>query len=166
MCCIIKKICETRVKMLDPKTLIHKQSPGVEDICSSFVRGKISYASVGIIDDGIVYSAFSHKDWQDTYQNCSLLQYDPSFLGALRVGSVPIFWDTVPIMTKKAAGIMRQRCEYTGVQSGVTISFKDASRVLVLTLGAKLNSVEFLEYINNGVFESFNVRDILWKKLD
>lgn len=152
--------------MIDPKNLVHRQGSVVKDICSSLVSGKILYASVGIIDGNSLYSAFSDKDWQDTYQICALQQYDPSFQGALRANSVPIFWDTVPILTKKAAGIMQQRCEYTGTSSGVTIGFKDKSRILVLTLGAKLKSIDFMGYMNEEVFKHLKVRDVLWRNLD
>ena len=154
-----------KLLMVEPKNLVHKQNKIVDDICSSLINGKISYASAGMVDNNVVYSAFSHKKWQETYQNCSLHYYDPSFLGALQISSIPLFWDAVPIITKKAAGIMQQRCEYTRVSSGVTISFKDKTRFLLLTLGSKLNSIDFMEYMNEDVFGNLNVREILWQKL-
>lgn len=151
--------------MIGIKNLVHRPSAIVEDICSSLIDKTISYASVGIIDGNTIYSAFSHKDWQDTYQNCSLHHHDPSFIGALQISSVPLFWDCVPIMTKKAAGIMQQRCEYTHISSGVTISFKGNNRFLLITLGANLDSLAFSQHMNNGIFENLKVRDILWSNL-
>lgn len=58
--------------------------------------------------------------------------YDPCFRTAIIAPGMPIFWDMVPKTTKKAAAIMRERCETVGVISGVTMSFKHDHQTLLI----------------------------------
>ena len=147
--------------MLETNLLIHKQNNFVKDFCSNLLKEEITYASVGLIEGTSLFSAFSHKNWQESYVNCSLHLHDPSFMAAIKTPSVPVFWDTVPKNTKKAAAIMEARCEMTGVTSGITASFKHDSNILLMTLGAKLESLDLLVKLNNEILPYLNIKDLL-----
>ncbi len=151
--------------LLKAKSLTHKTSSLIDEFCSSLLKEEITYASAGLIERSNLFSAFSHPAWQQNYVNFSLHIHDPSFLAALKIPSFPIFWDTVPKNTKKAAAVMEGRCEMTGVTSGVTISFHHDSKILLLTMGAKLNSLELLVKLNNEIIPHLRIKDILCQKI-
>ena len=150
--------------MLETNLLTHQQNNLVKDFCSNLLKEEITYASVGLIEGTSLFSAFSHQSWQQSYVNFSLHLHDPSFIAAIKTPSVPIFWDTVPKNTKKAAAIMEGRCEMTGVTSGITVSFKQDSKIFLMTLGAKLNSLDLLIKLNNEILPYLNIKDILCSK--
>lgn len=52
----------------------------------------------------------------------------------------------------------------TGVTSGITVSFKQDSRIFLMTLGAKLNSLDLLIKLNNEILPYLNIKDILCSK--
>ena len=150
--------------MIERNLLTHKQSNLVKDFCSNLLKEEITYASVGLIEGKNLFSAFSHQSWQQSYINFSLHLHDPIFIAAINTPSVPIFWDTVPKNTKKAVAIMEGRCEMTGATSGMTVSFKQDSKIFLMTLGAKLNSLDLLIKINNEILPFLNIKDILGPK--
>jgi hypothetical protein len=148
------------------KLLKHQTSSLINDFCASLLKEEITYASAGIIEGSSLYSAFSHPAWQQSYVNFSLHLHDPSFIAAIKTPFYPIFWDTVPKNTTQAAAVMERRCEMTGVASGVTVSFHRDSKILLLTMGSKLSSIELLTKLNNEIFPHLKIEDILCQKIN
>lgn len=147
--------------MIEASKLIHSSNKNIKDYCSSFLENNIAYASIGLIEGKCLYSAFTDNKWQEIYVNLSLHHHDPSFNAAIKMPDMPIFWDMVPRNTKKAAIIMRQRCEMMNIVSGVTMSFKSNGKLLVLTMGAKLDSQDFVANFNENIISKLNIKDIL-----
>lgn len=147
--------------MLEASKLVHSVNGNITEYCSSLLESNIRYASVGLIEGRYLYSAFTNDKWQEIYVNLSLHQHDPSFNAALKMPNMPIFWDMVPKNTKKAAIIMRQRCEMMNIISGVTMSFKNNGKLLVLTMGAKLDSQDFVANFSENIISKLNIKDIL-----
>lgn len=146
--------------MIKPSLLNFVDSEQVGNLCRSFLKNKIEYACVTVIESNKMYNSFSDIKWQEVYRNCNLHYHDPLFLAALSVSDTPIFWDSVPVMTKKAAGIMQERKNFTGVSSGVIISFFRGSKKMIISLGANLTNVEFIREIKENFLNNLDVEEL------
>ena len=147
--------------MIEANKLIHSNNNNITECCASFLKNGITYASIGLIEGKRLYSAFTDNKWQEIYVNLSLHHHDPSFNAAIKMPNMPIFWDMVPKNTKKAAIIMEKRCEMTNITSGVTISFKTSGKLLIVTMGAKLDSQDFVTNFNENIISKLNIKEIL-----
>lgn len=115
--------------------LSHQQLDLVDHVLSTVLVEGISYASVGVIKDDIIYSAFSHDTWRQYYIDNSLHRHDPTFQAAIEVPGQPIFWDCVSLYTREQIEVMRKRRELVGARGGVTFCFNKHNKKLLLTLG-------------------------------
>lgn len=121
--------------------LLHKKHGMVDDILSTIRTEGVCYASVGVIKDNIIYSAFSHDTWQQYYIDNELHVNDPSFQAAVRVPELPIFWDSVALYTDAEIEVMKKRCEAVGARGGVTLCFNSRDTKLLLTMGTSKESM-------------------------
>ena len=78
--------------MINPKLLVPCSNPHMGDLCHSFLKEDITYASVGLIVGRSISGVFSDSKWQETYVNFSLFHHDPAFHAATQVSGVPIMW--------------------------------------------------------------------------
>lgn len=116
-------------------TLSHKKHSLVDHLLSTVKIEGISYASIGVIKEDVIYSAFSHDTWRQYYIDHNLHAHDPTFQAAIEVPELPIFWDCVTLYTKEQIDVMRKRREVVGARGGVTFCFKRNNKKLLLTLG-------------------------------
>ena len=115
--------------------LSHKKHDIVDHLLSTVRIDGICYASIGVLKDDVIYSAFTHDKWQQYYIENNVHMNDPTFQAALEVPEMPIFWDCVSLYTKEQIDVMRTRREVVGARGGVTFSFNRNNKKLLLTLG-------------------------------
>lgn len=115
--------------------LLHKKHGLVDNLLSTIHVGGICYASIGIIKDDVIYSAFSHNKWQQYYIDNELHINDPSFQAAIKAPELPIFWDSVALYTDAEIEVMKKRCEAVGARGGVTLCLNSHNKKLLLTIG-------------------------------
>jgi hypothetical protein len=147
--------------LIEASRLVHRLNSRVADFCYALLKDEITYVSVGLIEGKSLYSAFTHRKWQEVYVNFSLHHHDPSFNAAIKIPDMPIFWDMVPKNTKKAAVIMKERCEMVDITSGITMGFKKDASLLLLTIGSKLQNSDFLVAFNESIIPQLKIGDIL-----
>lgn len=121
--------------------LFHKKHELVENLLSAIRIEGICYASVGVIKDNVIYSAFSHNKWQQYYIDNELHVNDPSFQAAIRTPELPIFWDSVALYTDAEIEIMRKRYEAVGAKGGITLCFNTQDKKLLLTMGTSKDNM-------------------------
>lgn len=143
--------------------LSHKKHSLVDHLLSTVKIEGICYASVGVIKDDVIYSAFSHDTWRQHYIDNKLHMHDPTFQAAIEVPELPIFWDCVALYTKEQIDVMRKRRDVVGARGGVTFCFKKPHKKLLLTLGTPTEK-EMIGLVTK-VLSILNVPEILCSHL-
>ena len=123
---------------MNSQFLVHKTHTLVDNLLQAVQKKGICYASVGVIKDDVIYSAFSHPRWQEYYIKNALHLNDPSFKAAINLLEIPFLWDSVPLYTSEAIEVMNNRSEAVGAIGGVTICFSADKKKLLLTLGTSI----------------------------
>jgi hypothetical protein len=143
--------------------LFHKKHGLVDRLLSTVQAEDICYASIGVIKDDVIYSAFSHDKWQQYYIDNALYVNDPSFQAAIRVPELPIFWDSVALYTDAEIAVMRTRSEAVGAKGGVTLCFNAHNKKLLLTMGTSTEKTTIRAVTR--ALSSLNVPEILCSHL-
>ncbi|MCE2716037.1 MAG: autoinducer binding domain-containing protein [Pseudomonadota bacterium] len=122
------------------QVLFHKKHELVDSLLSTIHIDGICYASIGVIKNDVIYSAFSHNKWQQYYIDNELHINDPSFQAAIKIPELPIFWDSVALYTDAEVKVMQKRREAVGARGGVTLCFNSLDKQLLLTIGTSKES--------------------------
>jgi hypothetical protein len=144
---------------MDSQALVHKKHELVDSLLQAVQKEGICYASVGVIKEDIIYSAFSHPLWQQYYIENALHVNDPSFQAAINLLEIPVLWDSIPLYTNESIKVMNNRCEAVGAIGGVTICFAADRKKLLLTLGTSVKN-DVIGTISN-VLTSLGPQEIL-----
>jgi hypothetical protein len=144
---------------MNSEILVHRKHELADSLLEAVKQSGICYASVGVIKDNVIYSAFSHPLWQEFYIKNALHLNDPSFKAAVNMFENPVLWDSVPLYSSEAIEVMNNRCNAVGAIGGVTICFAKDNNKLLLTLGVS-EKKDVLSSISN-VLSSLNPQEVL-----
>lgn len=115
---------------MNSEILVHRKHELADSLLEAVKQSGICYASVGVIKDNVIYSAFSHPLWQEFYIKNALHLNDPSFKAPVNMFENPVLWDSVPLYSSEAIEVMNNRCnaleQLEGLRSALqktTISF-------------------------------------------